>query len=576
MGDNTTEKTETRDPWAPAQPYITDVLGKAKSLYDSGAGTAQWGGSVLSGLDPRTMEAMRSTEMTARNSNTTMPFQFGNNLIGSGGITPQMAGPMGIMGGVAGGRNGIRTGGDFEYLMNRANTVNAGPGGILNQFATSDPISTGGAYGDVASRARNSATPGMLNDLYTRSQGQNAGSTGILDNPGSISTAGDYRSVGANAGGPTAADSYLTDMAKGGQENPYLQSMLDANAARVSNRVNSSISGAGRTGSFAHGDALVRSIAEANNPLLAAAYDADRNRMLSASGQIDSSRRAADATQLAALSGQTGVEGANIGNRMDAAGRAAGIRQGDTQLGAGILGQGAGIGAQNFATELSALGGMTGVQGQNAATRIGAAGALADSNRADISTSLGATQGLTGVQGQNIANQLGASQGLLGAYGQGLDRSAQWASMAPQNYAFQNAPAQDIGRIGEYNQARSQAELDAERQRFEQSNMMPWTQLGRYSSAGLGAVAPYAANAGTTTSTTTQESDPLRTIAGLGIAGASMFMNPMGSVAGMIPGMNGYNPFAGGGNMFPSNPGAAGFGAQYVPGYGYAPMAPRY
>jgi hypothetical protein len=52
---------------------------------------------------------------------------------------------------------------------------------------------------------------------------------------------------------------------------------------------------------------LANSIASANNPLLSSAYESDRNRMLSASGQIDQSNLAANQTQLAAAGGQTSL-----------------------------------------------------------------------------------------------------------------------------------------------------------------------------------------------------------------------------------------------------------------------------
>lgn len=486
MGESKQTQTSTRDPYAPAQPYITDILGTAQNLYNSGAGTAQWSGPTLSALDPRTIDAMNMTEANARGANTSLPFQYGNATIASGGITPQMQPALGVLGGIAGGGNAINT---------------------------------GGSYSDVASRASSSAVPGLLGDLYTNTTGQNARSLGVLDNPGTITTGGDYRSVLSSSGSPTASQSYLTDLAKGGADNPYLKDMLDANAARIANRVNTSISAQGRTGSFDHADALARSIAEGNNPIIAQAYEADQNRRLSAAGQIDASQRAADATRLAAIGGETGVQGQNIGTGLDAATRAAGLRQSDTSLGAGLLGQSAGITNANLGTELSALGGQT------------------------------------GVQGTNIGNAAGAATGLLGAYGQGQDRATQAAGMLPNFYSFQNAPAQDLDNIGQYMQGRSQAELDAERQAFQEANLMPWTQLGRYSSGGLGAVAPYAANAGTTTGTTTQETDPLRTIAGLGIAGAGLLMgNPMpamGAASSMVGasgfGTGGFNPNVPGG-----------------------------
>jgi hypothetical protein len=114
---------------------------------------------------------------------------------------------------------------------------------------------------------------------------------------------------GIAGGGPTASSQYLTGMASGADagQNPYLLSMLDASNARIANRVNSSMAGMGRYGSGGHTDVLTRSLAEASNPILAQAYESDRNRMLQASGQIDNSARASDASRLAAASGMQGA-----------------------------------------------------------------------------------------------------------------------------------------------------------------------------------------------------------------------------------------------------------------------------
>ena len=66
------------------------------------------------------------------------------------------------------------------------------------------------------------------------------------------------------------------------QTNPYLQQMLDANAEKVRNQVNSSMSGAGRYGSGAHTTQLSKGITDATAPLLYQNYDAERQRQLSA------------------------------------------------------------------------------------------------------------------------------------------------------------------------------------------------------------------------------------------------------------------------------------------------------
>lgn len=67
------------------------------------------------------------------------------------------------------------------------------------------------------------------------------------------------------------------------QQNPYLQSILDTNNRRIGDRVNASMSGAGRYGSAQHTDVLGRALAESADPLLAQDFQQRqqmRNEML--------------------------------------------------------------------------------------------------------------------------------------------------------------------------------------------------------------------------------------------------------------------------------------------------------
>ncbi len=70
------------------------------------------------------------------------------------------------------------------------------------------------------------------------------------------------------------------------QTNPYLQQMLDANAEKVRNQVNSSMSGAGRYGSGMHTNKLAQGITDATAPLLFQNYDNERQRQLSAASGL--------------------------------------------------------------------------------------------------------------------------------------------------------------------------------------------------------------------------------------------------------------------------------------------------
>jgi hypothetical protein len=75
----------------------------------------------------------------------------------------------------------------------------------------------------------------------------------------------------------------LSGFARGDyQEDPRLLAMLDTNSARIGQQVNSSMSGAGRYGSFAHGSELADRIGENINPIMFQANEAARGRQMQA------------------------------------------------------------------------------------------------------------------------------------------------------------------------------------------------------------------------------------------------------------------------------------------------------
>jgi hypothetical protein len=79
--------------------------------------------------------------------------------------------------------------------------------------------------------------------------------------------------VGGTAGVKAAQQLGLQQIqAAGQQQNPFLQSILDTNNRRIGDRVNASMSGAGRYGSGAHTDVMSRALAESANPILAQDY----------------------------------------------------------------------------------------------------------------------------------------------------------------------------------------------------------------------------------------------------------------------------------------------------------------
>lgn len=92
------------------------------------------------------------------------------------------------------------------------------------------------------------------------------------------------------AGQPSAADQYLTGMAQGGQQNPFLSQLLDTGSQRIADRVKAAYASSGRYGSEDFTDALTRGIAEYQTPLQYAAYEGDQGRRIGAANAIDQSR----------------------------------------------------------------------------------------------------------------------------------------------------------------------------------------------------------------------------------------------------------------------------------------------
>src|SRR6266436_4142644 len=102
-GGTTTTTVANKDPWGPAQGYLQDIMGQAKSLYDSGAGAQVWNGALIPGVDPYTSEAMGGTANLARSQDLSQPFNFGNTLLGQSGITSSMQPALGTLGNVSSG-----------------------------------------------------------------------------------------------------------------------------------------------------------------------------------------------------------------------------------------------------------------------------------------------------------------------------------------------------------------------------------------------------------------------------------------------------------------------------------------
>ena len=133
------------------------------------------------------------------------------------------------------------------------NDVGYHPYGGNLQAPLNSALNTGLASEYNLGIANQYGTPGVndaraLGDSLLKSGGLNAGQQGVAANYGQV--------FAQNAG----------------EQNPYLLGTIAAQNRQIADKVNSSMSGAGRYGSGAHTDVLGRSLAEAADPILAQDY----------------------------------------------------------------------------------------------------------------------------------------------------------------------------------------------------------------------------------------------------------------------------------------------------------------
>ncbi len=191
-GQNPVTTTQTSDPWSGAQPYLTDVMGRASGLANADTGYGVFTGPTqVNDTNPWLNQGLNATAALGQTD------------------------------------------------------LNGSPGVNAARNLAQEMIGSKG-----------------LTDIHTTALGQ-------IGNIGH-----GYGALGSQYG------NVFSEAA--GNENPYLLGQIAANDRRIGDRVNSTMSGAGRYGSGAHTDVLSRSLAEAANPILAADYESRKNRQLSA------------------------------------------------------------------------------------------------------------------------------------------------------------------------------------------------------------------------------------------------------------------------------------------------------
>lgn len=232
-----------------------------------------------------------------------------------------------------------------------SDTTMQGVNRLAQAGANWDTSGTRPLYGALGSAAVSNPAVGALGGVASGLNDIAGGQTGIT-------TEGDYRNILAQAGGPSAAEQYLTGYARGdnlsADGNPHFRARLENELADTSAMTNSQMAGSGRYGSGAHTRVLSDRIGNARTAALEQDFNREQGNQFNAVSQIDAGRNNNVGNMLQAVSGITGVQDQNIGNRLTAAGA-----QGNAYSNAGTLyGQGVTQG-------MTAAGAMAGLDQQN-------------------------------------------------------------------------------------------------------------------------------------------------------------------------------------------------------------------
>ena len=170
--------------------------------------------------------------------------------------------------------------------------------------------------------AANSNASNVLsnNGITGGMQGALGAINGVASGQNSIGTGQGYQDMYGQAGGPSATETNLAGVAAGDNRggNTALMESLGRGADDIAQRVNMEASAMGRGGSVAHMGAMTNDVGNYYSDALLADDQYSRGEQMQANSMLDAQRNQGFNNQMGALSGQTGVEGANIANQMNA------------------------------------------------------------------------------------------------------------------------------------------------------------------------------------------------------------------------------------------------------------------
>lgn len=300
--------TQQKEPWGPLQPDLLAMYDQAGNYRTDNIGYQPYTGQTVANVTPNMQSAMD---------------QLGG-LYSNQAQSPQLGAPVDLMNSILGGSGLTSWQGDLL--------------GTISDIAGHPMDQAGNAYRSVIDQQgmtpEQRAALGSMSGL--------AGDTGDLN-------------------------AYRQQMNLANQStNPYLQQIMDAMNRQIGDRVNSSMSGAGRYGSGAHTDVMSRALAESEAPIMSQDYEARQNRALQAAQGFGNAL-----TQHGGLYGNiAGQYGQGLERLMSGAqGLASNLGQKASMYGNVFQGMGSGLERQMQAA--GALPGMYAAEGQPAQNLMG-------------------------------------------------------------------------------------------------------------------------------------------------------------------------------------------------------------
>lgn len=144
-GGNSTTTVQNNNPWAPAEPYLKEVLSGSQAAYQSGKGFKPYPDATYVPFSTQTQGALTNIEALAGQGNplATAAKSTAQNVLGSGGMSPWQQGALGQTYDVATGARSIGTEGDYRGILNDAGAPRA-VSQYLTPYARGDFV-TGGS-----------------------------------------------------------------------------------------------------------------------------------------------------------------------------------------------------------------------------------------------------------------------------------------------------------------------------------------------------------------------------------------------------------------------------------------------